>query len=272
MGLAGVIVAVLLHASLPVLILAYVGSPLVAAASNAIVFFGWLEPELAPGMRHALRESVYRIAHIGILFFVLQLVGAVLYSSDNIVIAQILGASAVTQYAIPQRLFGVATMVLSMALAPLWPAYGEAIARGDHDWVGRTLRRSFLAGLGLAAISATVLVAGGNGLIHLWVGNAVTAPFLLLLGLGVWQVMQVGGGAASMYLNGANVVGFQVAVGVVTAILGILLKIYLVPVIGVAGVVWATVITYGTCTGIPTYLFLRRTLSARAKGGQAVGT
>ena len=41
------------------------------------------------------------------MFFVMQCAFAVAYSSDNIVIAQVLGAAAVAAYAVPQKLFSL---------------------------------------------------------------------------------------------------------------------------------------------------------------------
>ncbi len=38
-------------------------------------------------------------------------------------------------HAITQRLLGVIGMALALALGPLWPAFGEAKARGDIDWI-----------------------------------------------------------------------------------------------------------------------------------------
>ena len=36
-----------------------------------------------------------------------------------------------------------------IVLSPLWPAYGEAVARDDLPWVHRTLRRSVVIGFAI---------------------------------------------------------------------------------------------------------------------------
>lgn len=252
-GLIGIIAAVAFHAGLPVLVFAYVGSPIIAALLNIVVFFGWIEPDLAPRMHAVLRKSIGKIAHIGVLFFVLQVVGAISFSSDNIVIAQVLGASAVTAYAVPQRMFSTVGMILNMAISPLWPAYGEAISRADHMWVARTFRRSLAIALGVSSLTAILLVFVGNPLIHLWVGQTVTAPILLLVGLGIWQILLSCGSAAAMLLNGANVVRLQMIVAVITAIVTIALKVVMVGEAGVSGAVWSTIVAYLLCAAFPIY-------------------
>ena len=100
----------------------------------------------------------------------LQIVIAVAYSSDNLVISQILGSSKVAEFAVPAQMFGLINTVLSMALSPLWPAYGEAFARGDHDWVKRTFYRSLALAIGVAAVASSLLVIAGPWLLKLWVG------------------------------------------------------------------------------------------------------
>ena len=56
------------------------------------------------------------------------------------------------------------TIVVPIFLGPLWPAYGEAISRGDLRWVRRTLLRStLLAGIGGALMFIPVTLAATAG-------------------------------------------------------------------------------------------------------------
>lgn len=263
LGLGCIVLAVWMKAGLPWLVFAFAGSPLIASLLNSISYFGWQRPEAAPAFDAISRHAMKHVAHIGISFFVMQIAGVVVFASDNVIIAQLLGSHAVAVYAVPQRLFSIVPGLLGMALTPLWPAYGEALARGDHAWVWRTLKRSLIASMGLAALCSIVLVCAGNWLITWWVGPVIATSMLLLIALGIWQVMQAGGFAVNMYLSGANAMRFLVIMFVSMAILAVALKIYLVPIVGISGVVWATVIAYILCAGIPTYFFLRKQWSVR---------
>ena len=259
-GLTGLLAAIHWEAGLPWLVLAFAGMPLVAALGNSILFFGQLEPDIAPSPRAVSRAAASRVVSIGMLFFVLQIVAAITFASDNLVIAQILGAGSVTDYAVPATMFSVISMFLAMALTPLWPAYGEAIARGDHVWVRRIVISSLLTSIGLASAASTCLVLAGPRLIALWAGHAVDPPFLLLLGLGLWKVIEGGGNALAMFLNGAHVVRPQIVVGIATAACAVVLKIVFVKKIGVSGVVWATIISYLLLTALPLNMMLPKLL------------
>jgi O-antigen/teichoic acid export membrane protein len=150
--------------------------------------------------------------------------------------------------------------MLGMVLAPLWPAYGEAIARGDEQWVRRTLKRSLIMAVGIAAVLSALLVLFGDRIISVWVGHAVNPPLALLMGLGVWKVIEAGGNALAVFLNGAHVVRLQVILALITAVTSIVLKVVLVREIGAAGVVWASAIAFVSCTAIPTAFFMRKVL------------
>jgi hypothetical protein len=66
----------------------------------------------------------------------------------------------------------------------------------------------------------------------------------LLIGLALWKIIEAGGNAVAMLLNGANIVRPQVVIAIVTGICAFALKIVLVGQIGVSGAVWATIIAF----------------------------
>lgn len=251
LGLASMLVVIYSEAGLPWLVASAFGAQAIAAVCNTVQYFGRSRTDLRPRMADVSRGAVKHIANTGMLFLVLQIVSAVAYSSDNLVIAQRLGASSVTEYAIPEKLFSLIAMAIAIMLAPLWPAYGEALARGDLQWVRNAFRRSLLVALGLASAMSLALVFAAPRLISLWVGQTVEPPLLLLVGLGLWKIVEAGGIALAMLLNGAHVVRVQMIVAVLTGACALILKVVLVDYVGVAGTVWASVIAFSLISLIP---------------------
>lgn len=254
------LIAIHLQAGLPWLVLALTGGPLLGVALNGVVEFGWTRPWLRPAWSCVRRSVARRVMRLGAMFFLLQLAMTVGYATDNIVIAQVLGSAQVTQFAVPARLFAFVLMLVSMLMAPLWPAYGEALARGDAAWAARTLWRSLiLTGL-LAGVPSVVLVVFGSSILHLWVGGTVNASTWLLLGLGLWTTLGSLGGTAAFFLNGSGRLRFQVVCALIMAPTALVLKIVFANWWGVAGVAWATVIPYALFVVIPTAIYLPRLL------------
>ncbi len=263
-ALFAVLAAVHWRASLPWLVLAYAGSPLLVGWLNGVVFFVRFAPDLAPAWRAVSLRGMKSVMGTGVLFLVLQLAGAFAFASDNIIIARISGPAAVAGYAVPVQMFAPVSTVLLMALSPLWPAYGEAIARGDGAWARKTLKRSFASSVAIASVLSLLLATGGPRLLALWVGPAVAPPASLLFALAVWKVVEVGGNAIAMFLNGAKLIGFQVITGLAFAALAIPMKIVLLRAFGSPGIVIATTVSYLTCVAGPLYLFRRRMLRETA--------
>jgi O-antigen/teichoic acid export membrane protein len=261
LGLGGLLLAIHLKKGLPVLVLAVLGGPAIADLLNSIEEFGWSKPWLFPAWSCFDREVARRILVLGSQFFLLQIAGALAFSSDNIVAAQVCGSAAVTQYAVPMRLFAASASVVGIFYSPLWPAYGEAAARGDIDWAKRTLIRSLGGTLIASALLGTILVLFGNVIIYYWVGPQIRPSFSLLCGMAIWSVLGTLGGAQAMFLNATNRIRFELMCAVPLAITAVLAKIVLARWIGIPGIIWGLVIAYALTTVLPSAVYIPRVLS-----------
>ncbi len=266
LGLAGLLLLIYLEAGLPWLVLAMAGAPALAALLNGIALMGFQWPWLRPGWRWVSAEVAGRLFRVSMYFFLMQIAVAVAFSSDYIVATRILGPEATAQYAVAMKMFSIPALFIGMALVPLWPAYGEAITRGDVDWVRKTLIRSLALVLIFTVPPSLFLVLLGGPVAELWVGPEIVLPFLLLLGLGLWTVLGGAGNAASMFLNGANVIRPQAVLALLMAAVAITGKILLAESIGIAGIIWATVLSYAVLVAIPYVALVSKTLSS-LRGG-----
>jgi O-antigen/teichoic acid export membrane protein len=271
-SLAAIVIVVHLHASLPVLAVALTGVGLLAALLNGAVLFGHQRPWLRPHLGDVERKLMRPLLRVGGLFMILQIAGLVSYQLDNFVIAQIMGAASVQEYAVPLKLFSLAPTLLSFALVPLWPAYREALARGDWPWISRTLRRSVLLAAAVNIPSAVFLFFAGPLVLHVWVGDAVHPTFILLLGLGLFVIMNTLNGPLAMLLNGANAMGFQAVCATLMAVGNVTISILLVQRIGVSGAVWGSVIAQLVFVLVPSVWYVPRLLRRLRQAGPAPGS
>lgn len=254
------IIVIKLQGSLPWLVLALVGSPILALIINGLFLFYHKHPWLKPSIFLVKVSSIKRILKQGIIFFILQIAVSIGFQSDNLIIAQMLGAEQVTDYAVPMRLFSLLTVILGMFLSPLWPAYGEAIARKDRSWVERTFRKSLLYSFVISTPLALILIIFGREIIALWVGPQISPSMILLIGCGLWTIMYSLMNPIAMLLNGANIIKLQAITSFGMVALKIGLAIPLVKMFGNAGVIYATVISLITCSFLPLVLYVPRVL------------
>jgi O-antigen/teichoic acid export membrane protein len=270
LSVAGVLVFSSLKMGLPWLVGAVVGGPLIAHLFNAIILVTRRRTWLLPRLKLVRRATMRHLVRLGVLFFVLQLVWTLAFASDNLVIARVLDAHAVGQYSVPYRLFTALPLLLIVFLNPLWPAYREALTRGDMRWAERTLVFSVLGVAAVVAFASVVLALLARPIVAMWAGAQYKPSNWLVAGLACWAVLMVIGGVFSMFLNAANVLHFQVITGITMAISAIAAKVVLAERYGLPGVVWATVIVYTTITLVPTIFYIRRAV-ARIRRGEVVG-
>jgi O-antigen/teichoic acid export membrane protein len=271
LALLSLVLAVRARASLPVLVLAVAGVPLVTAAANGIWLFGRQRPWLRPRWASLRAGASSSVVGLGSLFFLLQAEAAITFGSDPFIAAQVLGPAAVTHYSVPARLFNFPFLLLTLVLAPLWPAYAEAVARGDRSWVRRTLGRSLLLAFGAALVAAVVLVLGARPILRLWLGHDMAPSRSLILGLGCATVLLAVGEALGVFLNGLSALRFQAVCGAVMAACAIPVKVMLARRYGVGGLVWGTVAVFGLFSALPLALYARRLLRDLARAPAAPG-
>ena len=140
----------------------------VALAATLLRYKPWLRPRLALLDRVTTRDLVGS----GSGFLLIQIAGAVVFSSDNVVVSHYLGAAQVTPYTVTWRLVALTAVVQSLVFPALWPAYAEAYARRDYAWMRHTFRMTLRGTLLLNLACAAVFVTMGKTLIRWWAGPA----------------------------------------------------------------------------------------------------
>ena len=256
------LLALALHAPLPWLVGVFVGTPLAAGLLNSLLFFGVQARAASPTPALCSRRHIGEVMKSGGLFFTLQIAIAAAFACDPLLITRLLGPEAVAPYSIADRLFSLVGLVVGLGVLPLWPAFGEALTRGDTAWANRTLvRATLLAGTVAIALSAALLI-GSSSIIHLWIGGAQSVPFTLLAGMATWRITEALANPSAMYLNAINALRIQVITALILAATALGLKIMLLPLYGVPALPWITVGCYIVTCGVPMALYVRRRLRA----------
>jgi O-antigen/teichoic acid export membrane protein len=248
--------AVAIKASLPVLLLAMTSGPIVAAIFNLIVLIRVQRPWLRPRWSDVTFGRLRSIVGIGLAFMFLQVAYAVAFLTDSLVVAHVVGPAAVADYAVVYRLFSIPAGLAAIAMVPLWPAYREAISRNDIAWVrvtlGRSLRVTILAIMPLAIF----LMIVGPAIVAVWTSQTLSPAYGLYLAFGIFTISYALANTFGMVLNGAQVMRYLIVTWGMMAIINLAASIYLASRIGVAGVVFGSVISVVAALIIPALLYV----------------
>jgi len=261
-NLAGLLMGLALQVSMPVLFVLTTGWITLANLTVLFVMLLWWKPWLCP--RLALLEwgATRELLTTGSGFFLIQIAGAVVFSSDNVVLSHFLGPAQVTPYSVTWRVVGMTAVMQGLLFPALWPAYAEAYARGDYAWVRRAFRITFRGTIALNLVFASLLLAVGRTLIRWWAGPSAVPSLSLLAAMALWAVISGAMTVESCLLAAVNRTREQGVLSVVAAGLNSGLSIVLVQRVGGVGVIVGTILSYLIVLVVPQSLIVRSVLKA----------
>lgn len=251
LGLLGVLFVIFLEGGLPWLVLAISCGPLLTTVLNGVQLF-ISKPHLLPKWKYFSYSNSRKLLAVGAVFFLLQAFTLIGNSLDNIVISHYLGAAAVASYAVAKKLF-LTVQLSQFVIQPLWPAFGEALARKDFFWAKKTLIRMIRYSALVGLVVTLPLLVWGQSVIGFWVGPQLIPTGSLLLGFFFWTFLVNYGGVMSVFLNHGQLLNKQCIFIAGAAVSSVFFQILLVNVLGVSGVIWGILLGHALFYVVPAY-------------------
>lgn len=252
LSFAGLLICIYFKGGLTWLVCAYSGGQLIATALNGIYLFNRKRKYLKPRFLYFNLKVGKQLISSGLVFFLLGLFTLIANASDDIIITQTLGPSAVAGYEIVKKLF-LFSMFTQYIIQPLWPAFGEAMESGDITWAKNTIRKALLTSIISGAIVSLPLLIFGKEIITIWVSSGYIPSWSLLIGFYVYVTIANYGAVMSTFLNSGPLLSKQLIFMGLTGISAVLMKIYFSLNFGVSGIIWATITGYSLFYIIPSY-------------------
>lgn len=223
--------------------IAYSASPCVIYFLAALITFGVLYKKLRPSFHFVkVRDYSAQLLNVGVNFFVIQISSLIFFSMSNVVISRLFGPDSVTPFNIANRYMAIILMAQNIVMAPIWSAVTDAHARGDDEWIKRSLQRVRKVTL-LFGIALLLMLAISPVVYKLWVGNAVDISFMLSALMCIYTFILIWSVGHSSFLNGLNIMRLQLTVNVAEAILFLPLSIFFGRLWGLEGMVVAMILT-----------------------------
>jgi O-antigen/teichoic acid export membrane protein len=233
-------------------------SPFMMLLNN--LFYYARNRELRPGFRSVSMRSAGSLLRVGLGFLVLSVLTSVSLNIDNVIVANVAGLGAVSQFSITTKLFSLLAMAVTLVALPLWPANGEALARGDSPWVRKTTSKMVLFSVVLVGIGGGVLMASRDFIAGLWIGEGHTISLALAFNLVLWSMLLA---VCSPFFSVQNSVGllrYQFIGWTLFLVFSIPLKVYFYFLLGLPGIPLAGAVAYLALLGPTALIGYRATL------------
>lgn len=258
------LVAVVLFASrssFTVFISAYYGLYDMAAFAGLLFFIrsrGWTAPRLE--LLRVIR-TIRPLVVSSIRFWLLGISAVLIFSSDPIIAAKVLGLAEAGDFSVVQKLFTLLITIHFTVLTPLWSAYTHAAERDDWAWIESALKRSLAITTLLVGLGTAALVLFSRPLLRVWVGHEIHQTGLVLA-LAGWAGVYAIANCYSVVLNGLGHIRRQTSLAVGAAVLNWPLSLWLGKTFGAQGIVEATIIVL-VPVAVSNYLQVRAILRAK---------
>ncbi|MFZ4105142.1 lipopolysaccharide biosynthesis protein [Flavobacterium sp.] len=222
-----------IFSALPVLILLIVN---LLAFSNRYKDF---KPKLSLWKKEYLND----IFGLGVKFFIIQLSGIILFSTDNFIITQLFGPKEVVPYNIAFKYLGISSMLVSMLLAPYWSTMTEAYVKKDFVWIKTSMKNLFKISLS-SILLICVMVIVSPFIYNLWIGNKVEIPLTLTIYMAIFFALTILYAPFTYFINGTGKITLQMYSVITTSIINIPLAVFLAKNLGlgVSGVIISTIL------------------------------
>jgi O-antigen/teichoic acid export membrane protein len=179
--LAVVWLGVTVGSDLPALILLMGAVSLGLGAVSLVVLTRVLLPWLRLRAAHLSWTSVRTLLRLALPLFLFQIGALAVNQSQVIILARVGSLETVADYAVLLRLIAAVSGLTILGANTFVPFFREATRRGDMLWVRRGFDRLLWLRMAVAAAGGAVLVAAGNGLLHLWLRRSDVG-----FGPGIW--------------------------------------------------------------------------------------
>lgn len=243
---------------------AYSLMPIVITLVSSIIFFKTSMKRVSPSMKTVNLAYAKDLWSLGAKFFLIMIQVIILYQSTNILISHIAGPESVTQYNIAYKIFNVVTMVCTLVLQPLWPAFTDAYTKKDFNWMTKVYRKMIC--LYFILFIGIILVTIASPLIYkLWIGNKVDVPFALTVLIAFYAIIDSWRSMQIIPINGIGAVKLQTYLSLIGLILHIPLSLFLGNYIGIYGVI-TSMCMINLIYAVFFTTQIRRIISQRAKG------
>lgn len=163
---------------------------------------------LMPHFKKFKKKHIKSLLNVGIQFFLIQFVGIIIFSTDNILITQFFSPAEVTAFNIAYKYFSISTLVFSIILLPYWSAFTASYVKKDFAWIKSAFKK-LLSFWVIQVLAVIILIIVSSIAFRVWIGNKVSIPFSLSLSLGIYSVIYNWNNIFAYFINGVSKIRLQ---------------------------------------------------------------
>lgn len=227
--------------SLMALAFAIASMPIIVILLASFFFYSGKFQRIAPSIKSYERKYVKDIWGLGAKFFLIQIQMLILYQSTNVLISKVSGPEDVTAYNISYKYIGIATMVYTILIQPLWPAFTDAYTKKDFTWM-KSIYSKMCKVYVVCNLVILCMVAVSPIAYNLWIGDKTNIPLLMTCSVAIYVMIHAWDSLQVNIINGIGAIRLQTYVTLIGLLFHIPISLFLAQYLGAIGVVTSMMI------------------------------
>lgn len=238
--------------------------PIVVTIIASIILFSGSMKRVAPSIRSIEMPLTKDLFTLGYKFFIINIQAVVLYQATNVIISNVSSPLWVTSYNIAYKYLSIAMMLFTIATQPLWPAFADAYARGDNQWMNNA-KNKMTKFYYICALGCVIMATIAPWVYKIWVGKGADVPYMMTWIVTIYILVYCWGNFNGILLVGMSKIKLNTIIVTIGMFLHIPLAYGLSTLIGAYGVI-VSMISINLFYGIVYRIQLNKILNGTALG------
>lgn len=201
-------------------------------------------PKYLPDIKfvdHSLSKS---ILGFGVRIFVIQLAALIIFMTSRLMTSLLLGPEQVVIYDAGFKIFSIVTMVHTLMMASLWSSFTQAYARGELDWVRRSIKQLVLLMIPIAMFCILLAVAS-PWFVTLWLGPRQAGAPVIYIYFAAATILSCWSNIFAYFLNGIGNTQIQFWSAIVAGAINVPATYFFVSVMGwgISGIIMGSIVS-----------------------------
>lgn len=195
-----------------------------------------------PSFKMFKKEYFKDLFTLSMKFFLIKIAMLIIHQTNNLLIAGFVSIEGVPQYEAAYKYLSIFMLLFVILNNQLWPSNTEAFAKGDFEWMKKSMRTVSKIWLGTVALAA-LMVLISPFFYEFWLQGEFDIPIGISIAVAISICLSNWVNMYNIVLNGTGKIKLQMYAWLFAALINIPVSIFFVKVLdmGIVGIVLGTI-------------------------------
>lgn len=187
----------------------------------------WIKyPYTIPRLNGFSKARLNAICSLGIQFFIIQIAGIVLFTTDSVLISHLFTPAKVTAYNTVNKVFSAIFTIFMAVMVPMWSRFSLEKEKGNYSWMKNTIKKLLIL-WACFSIGTLILVPIYPWISSVWLGRKLQYDKGIVIIMALYMITYMYSGIFSTIINGLGEIKIQMYLSIFSAFINIPLSVFL---------------------------------------------